>query len=117
MATDSRSRWLVPLVGAATLIVGFAVASLTGNRALGGVVLVVGAAWCAWKWWNVVGPVRTLLALGVFAIAFAVSHPLGKLIGSWPSVLLVAAISAVATYFLCPAASTAEIGNSAGRSN
>jgi hypothetical protein len=39
------------------------------------------------------------------------------MIGSWPSVILVAALSAVATYLLCPAASTAEIGNSAGRSN
>ena len=34
------------VIAALTLVVGFAVADLTGVRALGGVVLVAGVAWC-----------------------------------------------------------------------
>jgi len=34
------------VIAALTLVVGVAVADLTGVRALGGVVLVAGVAWC-----------------------------------------------------------------------
>ena len=37
-------------VAAASLVLGFAVAQATGVRALGGLVLVAGAAWCAVRW-------------------------------------------------------------------
>jgi hypothetical protein len=37
----------IAVVTALTLIAGFAVASLTGVRALGGVILVLGGALCA----------------------------------------------------------------------
>ena len=43
-------RFRIPLVASATLIVGFAVARATGVVWLGGVVLVIGGAWCAWQW-------------------------------------------------------------------
>ena len=42
-------RVVVACVVGLTLIVGFAVASLTGVRWLGGVVLLVGGLWCAWR--------------------------------------------------------------------
>ena len=95
------SRWRVPLVGALSLIIGFGVAQVTGNRPLGGAVLLIGGAWCAWQWWRTAGPVRTIAAVLIFAIAFGVSHPLGNAIGAWPSVFLVAVVAAVLSYMLC----------------
>lgn len=95
-------RLQTAVVAAATLVVGFAVASVTGNRALGGVVLVVGAAWCLWRWWSYAGPLRALAAVAVGGVAFVVSHPLGRVLGAWPAVLIVAAVGAVVAYALTP---------------
>lgn len=90
------TRRFVPALGALTLVLGFAVAQGTGNRALGGVVLLAGGAWCVAAWWRSPGPARALAAAGVFAVAFAVSHPLGHVVGAWPSVLLVSVAAALA---------------------
>ena len=88
-------------VGALALLVGFGVAQTTGTRALGGAILVIGAVWCAWQWWRSAGPARTIAALLIFGVAFVVSHPLGRAIGAWPAVVLVAAIAALLAYMLC----------------
>ena len=53
-------RLTAALLAAATLIVGFAVASLTGNRTLGGVVLIAGGAVCALLWWRLAGPLTAI---------------------------------------------------------
>jgi len=87
------------VVAALTLVVGFAVADLTGVRALGGVVLVAGVVWCAVRaraagWWRVAAVVL------VGAACFAVSHPLGGVIGAWPAVLVAALVLGVATFAL-----------------
>ena len=95
-------RLYVAVVAALTLVMGFAVAQSTGNRALGGVVLVLGTAWCAWMWWRAAGPVVTLVLVGLVVICFVVSHPLGAAIGSWPSVLLVAAVVGGTSYGATP---------------
>lgn len=95
-------RLQTAVVAAATLLVGFAVATLTGNRALGGVVVVVGAVWCLWRWWGYAGPARAVAAVLVGGVAFVVSHPLGKVIGAWPAVLLVSAVGALVAYALTP---------------
>ena len=94
------NRKLVPIVGALTLIVGFAVAQSTGSRALGGAVLVAGAAWCVRAWWRTPGPLRALGAAAVFAVAFAVSHPLGHAVGAWPSVLVVSVVAAALAWMI-----------------
>ena len=93
-------RLTAALLAAATLIVGFAVASLTGNRALGGGVLIAGGAVCALVWWRLAGPLRAIAAVTVAGVAFVVSHPLGAVMTSWGAVLLVSAITAVAAYAL-----------------
>ena len=93
-------RLTAALLAAATLIVGFAVASLTGNRALGGGVLIAGGAVCALVWWRLAGPLRAIAAVAVAGVAFVVSHPLGAVMTSWGAVLLVSAITAVAAYAL-----------------
>jgi hypothetical protein len=87
-------RAITPLVVAATFIVGFGVAELTGVRALGGVVLVAGGAWCVHVMLRIAGPARTtLLVAGVLAL-FILSHPLGHAIGPWPAVFISASLAA-----------------------
>ena len=93
-------RLTAALLAALTLIVGFAVASLTGNRALGGIVLLIGGAVCAWLWWRIAGPWRAAACVAIAGIAFVVSHPLGAILTSWGSVVLVSAVTAGATYAL-----------------
>lgn len=91
-------RLTAALLAALTLIAGFAVASLTGNRALGGVVLVIGGAACAWLWWRLAGPWRAAICVAIAGLAFVVSHPLGAILTSWGAVLLVSAVTAASTY-------------------
>nr|WP_246851620.1 hypothetical protein [Patulibacter sp. SYSU D01012] len=75
-----------------SLVIGFGVADLTGVRPLGGVVLFLAALWCGLEWRRTRGlPVALGLVL-VYLAAFALSHPLGKQVGSWPSVLAVSVI-------------------------
>ena len=97
---EMTPRLTAALLAALTLIVGFAVASLTGNRALGGIVLVVGGATCAWLWWRLAGPWRALICVAIAGVAFVVSHPLGAILTSWGAVLLVSAVTAAAAYAL-----------------
>jgi hypothetical protein len=90
-------------IAAGSLIAGFAVAQGTGVRPLGGVVLVAGAAWCGLRWRSARGlPLATGL-VALYLLAFAVSHPLGRAIGSWPSVVLVSALVGAAAWALADA--------------
>lgn len=91
-------RLLIPAAAAASLVAGFATAQVTGARWLGAVVLVVGGLWCAVRLWRVSGPVAAVTVGVVYVVAFVVSHPLGRLIGSWPAVLTVAVITAAFAY-------------------
>lgn len=85
-------------IAAAGLIAGFAVADATGNRPLGGVVLAAGGLTCAWAWNRKSGPLTAGALLATYVAAFAVSHPLAKQIGAWPSVFTVSAVTAGAAY-------------------
>src|SRR3954447_13532982 len=90
------ARATLPALAAATFLAGFGVAELTGVRALGGLVLLAGGAWCARLALRLAGPVATV-ALVVIALAlFVASHPLGHTIGSWPAVIVSAVAIAVA---------------------
>ena len=100
------TRLSAALLAALTLIIGFAVASLTGNRALGGIVLLVGGAVCAWLWWRLAGPWRAASCVAIAGVAFVVSHPLGAVLTSWGAVLLVSAVTAGATYALTRSSAT-----------
>ena len=87
------------LLAALTLVVGFAVAELTGVRALGGVVLLAGVAWCAVRaraagWW------RVSLVVLAGGGCFVASHLLAPHLGAWPSVIVVAVVLAGVTYLL-----------------
>jgi hypothetical protein len=81
-------------VAAGSLIAAYGVAVASGSRPLGGVVLALGGLWCVGAWRRRHGT-RTALSLGgVGLAAFALSHVLALAIGPWPSVLLVAAVTA-----------------------
>ena len=79
---------------------GFAVADWTGVRPLGGIVLFVGAVWCALRWKELRGLGVALGLVGLFLVLFAVSHVLGHQIGAWPSVFTVAGVMALAAWFV-----------------
>jgi hypothetical protein len=89
-------RTLLPLVATATFLAGFGVAELTGVRALGGLVLLAGAVWCARTALPIAGRGATAALLVVAFALFVVSHPLGRQIGSWPAVLVTAVLAGAA---------------------
>jgi hypothetical protein len=69
------------------------VARATGVVWIGGIVLVLGGLWCAWKWWRTLGLVVALLGVIVFFVAFVLSHPFAKVVGAWPSTIIVALVA------------------------
>lgn len=86
-------RFRIPLVASATLIIGFAVARVTGVVWLGGVVLLLGGAWCAWQWWRSLGILPALVGVLIYFVAFVVSHPFAHVVGAWPSTIIVAIVA------------------------
>lgn len=97
-----RVRLSVAVVASGSLLIGFAIAFVLGWRAVGGVILLLGGAWCAWRlvifagWW------RMAVVAVVYIASFVLSHPLGNIIGSWPAVILVSLISGFVAYFAVP---------------
>lgn len=87
-------------VAALSLIAGFAVAQATGVRPLGGIVLLAAVAWCAVRWRRDAGTGRAVLLVAIYASAFAASHALAPMLGTWGAVLTVAAITGVAAWLL-----------------
>jgi hypothetical protein len=96
-------RAAIPLVAAMTFLAGFGVAELTGVRAIGGLVLLAGGAWCARAALSIVGPQRTITLLAIAVALFVASHPLGEAIGAWPAVAVSAALVAAAATALVAA--------------
>jgi hypothetical protein len=82
------------LLAAAGLIAGYAVAIGTGSRPLGGVVLAAFGVSCIYFWLRRDGVATAARLTIVGVVAFALSHLLGRVIGAWPSVLLVSAVTA-----------------------
>jgi len=85
-------------VAAGTFVLGYAVVASTGSRPLGGVVLLIGGAWCGRAWTARHGARTAARLLGVALGAFIASHLLALAIGAWPAVLLVAAAMAAVAW-------------------
>ena len=85
-------------LAATALIAGFAVAVLTGSRALGGVVLAAFGLACIAISLSRDQRRVTAQLTAVGLAAFAASHVLGLVIGAWPAVLLAAAVTAGAAW-------------------
>ena len=90
-------------VAAASLVLGFAVAQASGVRALGGLVLLAGVAWCAVRWRRRAGTGAAVALTGVYAAAFVLSHVLADAIGAWASVAVAAAAVAGAAWVVADA--------------
>ncbi len=85
-------------IAAGGLIAGFGVAIGTGSRPLGGVVLAACGLTCL-AVWRQRDPGRTAAGLTVTGLAaFALSHVLGDVIGAWPAVFVVSALTAAACW-------------------
>ncbi len=87
-------------VASGSLVLGFAVAQATGIRPLGGIVLVLGCGWCALRWLRTAGAARTVVLVFVYLAGFVLSHVIADPLGTWPAVLLVAAVAGGAAYAL-----------------
>ena len=85
-------------VAAGSLIAGFAVAQATGVRPLGGVVLALAVAWCALRWHRAAGTATAAGLVLLYAAAFAASHALADVLGTWGAVLAVAAVVGAAAW-------------------
>jgi hypothetical protein len=99
---QTRRRTPPWLVAFASFVGAFAVAELTGVRALGGVVLALGGAWCFAAVRERAGTARAAAVLLLALALFVVSHPLGDAIGAWAAVLLSAALVAGAVRACAP---------------
>lgn len=93
---DLVARFPTAPLAAAGLIAGFGVAVASGSRPLGGVVMAACGLSCLAVWLRRDGR-RVGAALTATGLAaFAISHVLAEAIGAWPSVLVVAAVTAAA---------------------
>ncbi|HEX3690724.1 MAG TPA: hypothetical protein VHV28_13570 [Solirubrobacteraceae bacterium] len=99
-ATDRLERLPTAPIAAAGLVAGFGVAVATGSRPLGGVVLAACGLACIAVWARRDGPRVTMTLTVTGLVAFAVSHLLGRVIGAWPSVIVVSAVTAALCWWL-----------------
>jgi hypothetical protein len=112
LVPDLLERAPTAPIAALGLVAGFGVAVATGSRPLGGVVLALCGASCIAIWLRRDGR-RTAVRLTLAGlVAFAISHLLGLVIGSWPAVALVA----LATAALCWRVSDSRRGRGASAS-
>jgi hypothetical protein len=81
-------------IAAAGLIGGFAVAVASGSRPLGGSVMAVLGVGCIAVWLHRDGRSTAIVLTATGLLAFAMSHVLGLVIGAWPSVIVVSAVTA-----------------------
>jgi hypothetical protein len=91
---DLADRIPTAPVAAAGLIGGFAVAVTTGSRPLGGALMAVLGVGCIAVWLHRDGRPTAVKLTVTGLLAFAISHVLGLVIGAWPSVIVVSAVTA-----------------------
>jgi hypothetical protein len=87
-------------LAAGTLLVSYAVVAASGSRPLGGAVLAAGGLCCIGIWRRRHGGRTAAQLAGVGFGAFVASHLLALALGPWPAVLIVAAVTAGATWEL-----------------
>jgi hypothetical protein len=102
-------------IAATGLIGGFAVAVASGSRPLGGAVMAVLGIGCIAVWLRRDGRSTAVKLTATGLLAFAISHVLGLVIGAWPSVIVVSAVTAAFCWRLSDAR-RAGVAVSAGAS-
>jgi hypothetical protein len=88
--SDLLERVPTAPIAALGLLGGFGVAVASGSRPLGGVVLALCGGCCIVVWLRRDGRRTTGWLTLAGLLAFAVSHLLGRAIGAWPAVVVVA---------------------------
>ena len=87
-------------LAATGLIAGYGVAVASGSRPLGGIVLALCGLVCVAIWARRDGR-RTAIRLTLVGLAaFALSHVMALVIGAWPAVLLMSALTFAACWVL-----------------
>ncbi len=105
--TPATSVRTAPLA-ALGLIGGYLIARESGLRSLGGVLLGACGSFAGRTWLARTGPATTAGLSALYIGGFGLSHPLAKRIGGWPSVLVVSAVSAGASWALCDRATSPD---------
>ena len=82
---------------------GFAIAVSSGSRSLGGMFMAACAISCIAVWLRRDGRPTAVRLTAAGLLAFAISHVLGLVIGAWPSVLVVSAVTAALCWRLSDA--------------
>ena len=98
----NRRRWLAGALPALGLILGFGVVFAGASMVVGGVIVVGFGVATIPIMGRAAGPWRILGAAVVYALAFALSHPLALIITPWPATFLAALVSGAAAYELTP---------------
>jgi hypothetical protein len=98
-------------IGAVALIGGYGVAVATGSRPLGGIFLVLCGAVCVAIWARRDGRATAITLTVVGFVAFALSHVVALVIGTWPAVVLMAA-AAFAVCWRCSDARRPRVSRS-----
>ena len=101
ISSDFATRVPTAPIAAVGLLAGFGVAVATGSRPLGGVVLAACGLSCIAVWLRRDGRRTTIQLTVAGLLAFIVSHLLGLVIGAWPSVIVVAAVTAALLLGAC----------------
>jgi hypothetical protein len=97
---DRLERVRTAPIAAAGLVAGFGVAVASGSRPLGGAVLAACGLACIAVWLRRDGTRVTVQLTATGLVAFAISHLLGRVIGAWPSVIVVSAVTAAVCWRL-----------------
>ncbi len=99
-AGQTYNRFAAAALVFTALVLGFAIADLSNIRWLGGLIMVVIGGFAAWYMWRSCGPQKTLAAIGVAALGFVLSHPLGAILGSYGALFLVSIVVAAIVWIL-----------------
>lgn len=91
------SRIISTGLAKAGLLMGYKVASETGDRQAGGTVLAACGVAAFTVWQRDAGTARAAALTGTYVAAFGLSHPLAKKIGAWPAVFAVTGATALAS--------------------
>ena len=98
----NRRRWLAGALPAAGLILGFGVVFAGASMVVGGIIVVAFGVATIPVMGRVAGPWRILAAGIVYALAFALSHPLALITTPWPATFIAAIVAGAAAYELTP---------------
>ena len=90
------------VVVAAGLVLGFAVAQLSGSRPAGGIVMVVMGTVAALLMWRAGSRWGIAVAGAAYALAFALSHPLAGIITAWPAAIVAGLAAGAVAFAMTP---------------